>query len=200
MTFQLPHIISWSHRFAEEILVAGDMAVDLTAGRGRDTLMLKRAVGAGGCVLAFDIQAQALAESEQLLRAEGESPVRLAANAPVPFEAGVYLLHADHARLAEFLSVPPRVVMANFGYLPGGDHAIVTTPAATSAALSAALDVLAPGGRLVCVLYTAHEGGAEEAETVEGLLAALSSREWFVLRLQVSNRDQAPYLLVAEKR
>ena len=53
MSFQLPHIISWSHRLVREVLEPGDLAVDLTAGRGRDTLMLCQTVGAEGCVLSF---------------------------------------------------------------------------------------------------------------------------------------------------
>ena len=46
----------------------GDTAVDATMGNGHDTLMLCDAVGAGGRVYAFDVQEQALAETEKRLR------------------------------------------------------------------------------------------------------------------------------------
>jgi len=199
VSFQLPHIISWSHRLAAEVLGAGDVAVDLTAGKGRDTLMLYRCVAPTGYVLAFDIQAQALCETLSLLQSEAV-PVTCRTQQVIADAPGVELIHDDHARLTSYLHLPPKVVMANLGYLPGGDHAITTTPEGTRAALEQALDALAPGGRLICVLYTAHPGGADEAAVVENLVAGLSSRGWFVLRLQVTNREQAPYLLVAEKR
>lgn len=200
MAFQLPHIISWSHRFASEILAPGDFAVDLTAGRGRDTLELWRAVGEEGKVLAFDIQEQALSETGELLREAGCTSFQVVESPGGCGQKSVTLVRDDHARLADFLADAPRVVIANLGYLPGGDHTVTTLPESTCSGLSSALDALQPGGRLICVLYTAHPGGEEEAEAVEELLRGLSSRDWFVLRLQVSNRQQAPYLLVAEKR
>lgn len=181
------------------MLSDGDLAVDLTAGKGRDTLMLYRHVAPAGRVLAFDIQLQALRESVTLLRTEGV-PVTCRAQQVVSGDPGVELVHDDHAQLSRYLKQAPKVVMANLGYLPGGDHAIKTTPEGTRAALEQALDALAPGGRLICVLYTAHAGGGEEAAAVEALASTLSSRDWFVLRLQVANRKQAPYLLIAEKR
>jgi len=199
MSFELPHVISWSHRFAQEVLSAGDVAVDLTAGKGRDTLMLYRCVAPTGQVLGFDIQKQALSECVCLLQSESVPVICRALHVDTP-EPGVELIHDDHAHLSSYLRQTPKVIMANLGYFPGGDHTLTTTPEGTCAAFEQALAALAPGGRLVCVLYTAHPGGDEEAAAVETLVAGLSSRDWFVLRLQVANREQAPYLLVAEKR
>lgn len=200
MTFQLPHIISWSHRLVREVLLPGDLAVDLTAGRGRDTLELCRAVGPEGCVLSFDIQEQALSDTRERLECEGVVVDACLTISPPEDACGAWLIHADHRELSSYLSRPPRAVIANLGYLPGGDRQIKTRPDSTGEALQTALSHLLPGGRLVCVLYTAHEGGAEEAATVERIFTSLSSRDWFVLRLQVANRVQAPYLLVVEKR
>ncbi len=200
MSFQLPHIISWSHRLVREVLEPGDLAVDLTAGRGRDTLMLCQTVGAEGCVLSFDIQEQALAETRELLECEGVAVDLCPGTSPAIGACGAWLIHADHRELATYLIRRPRAVIANLGYLPGGERQITTCPDSTLEALQVALSLLLPGGRLACVLYTAHVGGEEEATAVEQLFSALSSREWFVMRLQVANRIQAPYLLVAEKR
>lgn len=200
MSFQLPHIISWAHRFVSEVLAPGDLAVDLTAGRGRDSLVLYRAVGEEGCVLAFDIQNEALKDTAALLEEHG-AKVTLSPEGALPASArGVWLAHDDHAALSSYLPRPPRGVIANLGYLPGGDLQLVTRPESTRAALEAVIASLPVGGRLVCVVYIAHPGGTDEAAAVEQLLGGLSSRDWFVLRLQVENRHQAPYLLVAEKR
>jgi len=200
VTFQLPHIISWAHRLAEEILNHGDLAVDLTAGRGRDTLHLAKMVGPSGCVVAFDIQQQAITETRQLLTQEDIASDVLERPLTGAFPPGVFLVQGDHANLHSYVSTSPRVVMANLGYLPGGDHGVTTTPESTVVALKTSLEILAPGGRLVCVLYTGHPGGTDEAGAVEALFTKLTSRDWFVLRFQVANRKQAPYLLVAEKR
>jgi len=201
VSFQLPHISSWSHRFATEVLACGDLAVDLTAGRGRDTLALYQAVGERGCVVAFDIQKTALEATAGLLNEQGATVEFCLESGGIHASAhGAWLVHADHAHLSRYLPRSPRAVIANLGYLPGGDASVVTSPASTRMALEASLAALSAGGRLVCVVYTAHAGGAEEALAVEQLLHGLSSRVWFVLRLQVANREQAPYLLLAEKR
>ena len=57
----LANIVSRSQRLLSEVLQPGDLAVDLTAGNGSDTLFLAQTVGPTGTVLAFDIQVQALA-------------------------------------------------------------------------------------------------------------------------------------------
>ena len=44
-------------------LKEGDVAVDFTMGNGNDTLFLSQTVGKEGRVYAFDIQAQAVAQS-----------------------------------------------------------------------------------------------------------------------------------------
>ncbi|MFM7397885.1 MAG: rRNA methyltransferase, partial [Verrucomicrobiota bacterium] len=45
----------------------GDVAIDGTAGRGRDTLLLAGLVGASGRVHAFDVQAEAIDATRALL-------------------------------------------------------------------------------------------------------------------------------------
>jgi len=50
------------------------------------------------------------------------------------------------------------------------------------------------------VVYVGHLGGDDESRQLEALLQGLSARHWHILRLQVVNRTDAPYLLVVEKR
>ncbi|MGE4580668.1 MAG: class I SAM-dependent methyltransferase [Desulfuromonadales bacterium] len=204
MVRQLPHMSSWAHQFVGEILSEGDLAVDLTAGLGKDSLFLSRCVGPSGQVLAFDIQRKALQLSQQVLLEAGvEAPI-LEAGAMVPAsQPGVLLVHDSHAHLASYLapfSHPPRAFMANLGYLPGGDAAVTTQTDSTLAAVEAALDALAVGGRLALVLYVGHPEGRKEATLLRQRFSLLSSRQWYVLRLETCNRQEAPFLLVAEKR
>ena len=48
-----------SHKFISEHVKSGDVCIDATAGRGRDTLFLCELVGEEGKVFAFDIQEEA---------------------------------------------------------------------------------------------------------------------------------------------
>ena len=204
MVCQLPHMPSWAHQFVGEVLAEGDLAVDLTAGRGKDTLFLSRCVGPSGQVLAFDIQRQALQTSQQTLLEAGITAPVLEAGAVLPVsQPGVWLIHDSHAPVGRYLaqfSRPPRAFMANLGYLPGGDAAVTTQTDSTLAAVEAALDALAVGGRLALVLYVGHPEGRKEATLLRQRFSQLSSRQWYVLRLETCNRQEAPFLLVAEKR
>ena len=51
---------------AAAVLMAGDIAIDGTAGKGRDTAFLAQAVGPSGHVHSFDIQPEAIASTEGL--------------------------------------------------------------------------------------------------------------------------------------
>ena len=68
----LTRIVPWCHQLVAEVLKPGDLAVDLTAGKGRDTLVLAQAVGEGGQVVAFDLQAVALEQTAQYLESDTE--------------------------------------------------------------------------------------------------------------------------------
>lgn len=184
----------WSHRLIGEVLESGDCAIDLTAGAGNDTLALVKFVGAEGCVLAFDLQQEAISRTGQLLQIErftyGEESS----------EVEIQLIRDCHANLKQYVTKRPKGVIANLGYLPGGDKEIVTKPKTTIVALQSAAELLQPEGRLVVVVYGGHPGGREEAEAVEGFFNDLSPHEWHVVRLATVNRNGAPFVLAAEKK
>ncbi len=196
---QLGDVIAHAHHLLAEVLQAGDLAVDLTAGRGRDTLFLARQVNtsAAGTVVAIDIQRQAISASDQLLR---QHSITQCSNGD---DNGVWLCCANHAasgQLLQPLCRRPRAVIANFGYLPGGDHNLTTTAADSVTAVAAASELLLPGGRIALVLYTGHVGAAEECHAIEELCATLAPQRWNRVRLQPLGRNNAPYLLALEKR
>ena len=64
-------LLAEQKRFILNHLKPGDTAVDFTMGNGNDTLFLSETVGESGRVYAFDIQAGALQNTEQRLRAAG---------------------------------------------------------------------------------------------------------------------------------
>lgn len=197
---QLTRVVAWAHDLLAAALRPGDLAVDLTAGSGRDTLFLFHCVGLLGRVLAFDVQAAALQQTAALAASAGATlhlhGAALEFDTTLP---GIHLLHQSHQQLLACLPTAPQAIIANLGFLPGGDPAVTTRRDSTLAALEQALTALAPGGRLAVVAYPGHPAGREEAQAVDELFAALAPPDWKVLRLSVPNRRQVPFLLVAEK-
>jgi tRNA A58 N-methylase Trm61 len=143
-----------AHREIAAVLREGDLAIDATAGNGHDTVFLAKLVGETGKVIAFDVQEQAIVSTRERLAAE-------------TLLERVKLVHGSHGLIAEH-ATPGSVsaVMFNLGYLPGGDHAVITRTEETLQALDGALGVLRPGGILTIVCYPGHEGGNEESSAV----------------------------------
>jgi SAM-dependent methyltransferase len=180
-----------AHALVSDVLREGDLAIDATCGNGLDTIFLAEIVGDDGHVFAFDIQSSAIqCTSDRLDREEISSRVTL--------------LLSDHARLGEFIPEDMiggiRVVMFNLGYLPGGDTTITTRPEATIPALKAGAEILARGGLMTVVVYTGHEGGAEEGRSVESALSELDSRAFDVRTIRQINRGGNPPYLIAVHR
>ncbi len=179
--------VQWAQSFIAPVLVPGCLAVDATAGNGRDTLFLARGVGPQGRVFAFDIQPEALERTREQLAGAG-------------LLERVVLLATDHREMAAHVPGTVNAVMFNLGYLPGGDHRIITQPESTIEALKAALSLLAAGGRVSLVVYTGHPGATEEQKAVEEFTQALSPREYTVVRLSFWNRSaKAPVVILLEK-
>ena len=184
---ELRGAVPLSHLFLRERVRPGDRVVDATCGNGRDTLVLAGLVGPAGRVWGFDIQETALYAAGTLLEKAGHRD-------------RVELVHAGHERLAEFVSAPVTAVVFNLGYLPGGNRECVTRPRATTAAAGQAAGLLAPGGFILMVLYTGHDGGPEEAAAVESWAAALPPKEYHVWNCRQMNRScAAPYVILVEK-
>lgn len=183
----LQNILPFAHSLLSGCLKTGDIAVDGTMGNGNDTALLARLVGETGRVYAFDIQAAALAATEQRLREHN-------------LLARVQLIHAGHETMAQH--VPPQIAAAvfNFGYLPRGDHRITTLPESSLAAIQAALNLLKLNGLLVLVLYHGHEMGKLESRAISDFVAQLPQQQFRVLRYEFVNQSNCPpFILAVEK-
>ena len=196
----LTKVVKWGQELLSEVVQPGDLVVDLTAGNGQDTLELFRLVGSSGQVIGFDIQTQALLATRDRMVSAG-AQVRLHQHdiQLLPSEAGIDLLAISHTEIAKVLPAAPKGVIANLGYLPGGQLELVTRPESTVSALEQTCSLLLVGGRLAVVVYPGHPGGAEEGIAVTDFFTALDPVTFQVIQLQVSNRPQAPFLFVAEK-
>ncbi|ACV63374.1 putative rRNA methylase [Desulfofarcimen acetoxidans DSM 771] len=179
--------VSIAQIFIGEILFDGSVAIDATVGTGEDTLFLASSVGPSGQIFAFDIQEQAIAAAEQKIKQRH-------------LDKRVKFYLASHEALVSLVKVKVNAVMFNLGYLPGGDHSIITKAESTLAALCQSMELLLPGGRISIVLYTGHEGSLEECTAVEKYVSKLDNKLYNVIKLNFYNRkNPSPFLILIEK-
>ncbi len=138
-----------AHRLWKELLRPDDLAVDMTVGNGYDTLVLAELLPEGK-VVGFDIQEQAIEATRK--RVAGHS---------------VQLIHGSHTQLKDLtLPCPPRLIVYNLGYLPGGNKSITTMTETTLESLDTALRLLSADGALSVMCYPGHDEGKREYEAV----------------------------------
>lgn len=165
----------------------GDTVVDATMGNGKDTLFLCDLVGSSGHVYAFDVQAEAVERTRERVREAG-------------FEARTTLLLAGHETMAAHVKGPVQAVMFNLGWLPGAEHMVTTRTETTIKAVSAALDLIAPGGIVTVCVYPGHEEGTRELEAMKAYVSALSVRAFNVLHHHFANASpQTPQLFLIQR-
>ena len=204
---RLDSVLGFAKRLVGERVRAGDGCVDATVGNGVDTLFLAERVGAGGAMFGFDIQAAALEQAMAKLEKAGCAARIWRGGAEAGAEAvrgaagTVQLLLASHELMAKY--VPQEwhgrlaAVMFNLGYLPGGDHRIITKPDSTVRALEAAFSLLRPGGIITVVIYTGHDGGTEEELAVRRWALGIDQKIAQVLDYHFINQHHMPPYLLA---
>jgi len=179
-----------AQEFLRPIINSGDIVVDATAGTGQDTLFLCQCVGASGQVFAFDIQAVALQQTNDLLEKSG-------------YADQVTLIHQSHADIVPALQAVAvrkhsvKAIMFNLGYLPNGDQTIITQVETTLAALNGALSLLAAGGLITICLYPGHLGGKTESQAVISWCEALKA-PFVAHHFRTLNRESPPTLVIIE--
>ncbi|MEM1269109.1 MAG: class I SAM-dependent methyltransferase [Bacteroidota bacterium] len=177
-----------AHRLMALAVKPGDTVVDATVGNGFDTEQLARWVGPAGRVIGFDVQALAIHATRHRLERAGLAD-------------RVELHEAGHETMGDHVPDGLAAAVFNLGYLPRADKTIVTQPATTVPALDAAFERLRAGGLLCVVIYTGHNGGAEEAAAVEAWAQAIPSDAAIVTRMQrVNPQRPAPYLVTVQRR
>jgi tRNA G37 N-methylase Trm5 len=183
----LQSIIQYSHQLLAEIIQQGDIVIDATCGNGHDTVFLSKKVKESGKVYAFDIQEQAIKNTKKKLD-----------DASI---TNVSLIHDSHEHVKAYISEHSIAgAIFNLGYLPKGDHHIITTPSSTLAAIESILPLLKVRGRLVLVIYHGHEGGKDEKNAVIDYCAQLNQKYFQVLQYQFINQvNEPPFIIAIEK-
>ncbi len=184
-------LVKQVHNKLADYLKEGDRAVDATMGNGFDTLFLAERVGERGKVYAFDLQAEALANTGALLK-------------ECALQNRVRLIQDSHEHLSNYLAqekvMTIRCALFNLGYLPGSDKTFQTNPNSTLKALDSALAQLATPGIVSVLAYTGHAGGREEAEAVKEWAAKLPENDYRVtVEIPERVRNSPPELILVEK-
>jgi 16S rRNA C1402 N4-methylase RsmH len=176
----------------EKTVKSGDIAVDATIGNGHDTVFLAKLVGETGKVYGFDVQEGALTATMNRLNQEGLS-------------GRAALFQSGHEQVLE--KVPRELhgkitgAMFNLGYLPGSDKTIVTKPETTIRAIKSLLEMMAPEGIIVIVIYHGHEGGEDERDSLLSFCRQLDQKTAHVLQYQfINQQNHPPFIVVIEKR
>ena len=173
-------VTEWIQHFIRQQVREGDLCIDATMGNGNDTLLLARLAGKSGHVLAFDIQEQALKNTEDRLAREG-----LEKSCTLFMESHEYM-----SRYAREGSVS--CIVFNLGYLPGGSHGRATKAGTTVRAIKEGLKLLKKKGLLTLCIYSGGDSGFEEKETVLSFLKKLNPREFLVIQAEYINRPSHP--------
>jgi len=186
MNSLIPRATEMSHLLLALAAGPGDTVIDATAGWGRDTCFLAALVGETGQVWSFDIQEQACLATEEALTAQGLS-------------AQTRVICDDHAHIAAYDIPPAQAAVFNLGWLPGGDHRVVSGGAALIQAMEAVLDKMKSGAVIVVVAYPGHEAGAEESAALMKWLAKLPAARAQTMQITFPSRELAPQVIVIEK-
>lgn len=174
MEFPL-NTLGLAHKFISEHVKKGNLCIDATCGKGRDTAFLCDLVGENGRVLAFDIQEDAVRQTNALLKEKGFN------------NAKVYLdSHSNIGNYVEKESVD--AVMFNLGWLPGGDHNIFSKPETSIPAISTSLKALKKGGVMSICIYHGKECGTLEKDELLKYLKTVDNKAYTVMVLDFYNR------------
>ena len=182
MTFSF-NALGLSHKWIWEQVSPGDLVIDATAGRGRDTLFLSKLVGENGSVLSFDIQPEAIESTKKLLQ---ENEIH-----------NTKVILSCHSHIDEFANPnSASAIMFNFGWLPGGDHNKFSHGDTSILAINKGLSLLKPGGVMTLCIYYGKETGYEERDALLSFLKTLDQNHYSVLLHDFINRKNEPPLCV----
>ena len=181
----LARAIQFSHELINQRLSTGGVAVDATVGNGHDTVFLANLVGETGTVIGFDVQQQAIENTQDKTETLHQ----------------VQLHQQGHETISDVYTGPIDAAIFNLGYLPGADKQIVTVAETTIIAVEAILTHLKPAGIVCIILYTGHEGGKLEAKAIHEWTAQLDQEQYTAVTYQfINQKNNPPHLLAIERK
>ena len=161
--------LEMAHQFLAEVITKEDVVVDATMGNGHDTAFLAQLAGQ---VYAFDIQEQALVNTQERLEKLGLQQVRLILD--------------GHQHVDQYVETLKAAIF-NLGYLPSADMEKICAR-------------LEKGGRMAIMIYYGHEGGDIERDAVLDFVSQLPQKDYTATIYRTLNQvNQPPFLVMIEK-
>lgn len=176
------NVVSIAKELMMKKVSKGDLVVDATVGNGHDTLLLAQLVGQEGKVYGFDIQECAINNTNQKI-IENNLTNR------------VYLIKDSHENIDQYITEKVDLIIFNLGYLPGGDHEIVTKAETTLIAIEKSLHLLKENGLLLVTTYIGHDEGKTEDKYIKDYLSDLNQKQFNVLKFEFVNQINYPPIL-----
>lgn len=180
MYMRQSQITHWCHEIIRSQARRGGFYIDATMGKGNDTAFLCELAGDTGKVLAFDIQEEALDMTRERLTREH-------------LEARATLVQDGHEHMQSYAQEETAdVICFNFGYLPGGNHAIATKPSTSIQAVEQGLNILRSGGMMSLCIYSGGDTGFDEKNQLLQYLKQLDAKKYTVIKNEYWNRENNP--------
>jgi hypothetical protein len=182
-----------AHHYWRRLLQEGGWVVDATCGAGRDTLFIASCLtdAADWGVISLDIQSEALTRTGALI------DMHLSAEE----KNHIHLIQHSHTTFPPIAHQHPiRLIVYNLGYLPGGDKNKTTQTSTTLTSVTAALNLLTPGGVISLMCYPGHPEGAKEERALIEKLSLLPPSDWSVFHHRALNRAASPSLILVQKK
>jgi len=178
------YAINLAKNLIKQVINPGDVVVDAN---GNDTVFLAGLVGDNGKVYGFEIQQKALDITRNILEKQG-------------LIDRVNLICDGHQNMDQYINKPVKAVMFNLGYLPGGDHGVVTNFQTTLTAVEKSLKLLKCGGIITIAAYCGHSGGMEEKDMLMKFISDLNPSVYKCISVEALNQENnPPVLMVIEK-
>ena len=88
-----------------------------------------------------------------------------------------------------------------WGYLPGGNYCITTSPENVITATKGCLKLLLPKGIITIICYTGHTGGKNELNELTNYLTKLDQDKYIVANYKILNQiNNPPQMIAIEKQ
>lgn len=168
------------HEFLEKTVQPDWVCVDMTTGRGHDTLALAKL---SKKVYAFDIQEEAIFSSKKL----------------TSDYSNIEYIHDDHQNINQYVQPYVNLVIYNLGYLPGGNKKIITNKDSTLVSLSKVHQLLKINSVLIITAYPGHKGGDKEAKAVELWVNHQVDKKQYEVEVYNYNTKNAPIAYIMKR-
>ncbi|MGM0379768.1 MAG: tRNA (mnm(5)s(2)U34)-methyltransferase [Bacillota bacterium] len=175
------------HSLIKEKVKSNFLCIDATLGNGYDTLFLLENLKKDGFVFGFDIQKDAIKNTEKLLNTKGKSNYKL--------------IKDSHENFKDYIEKKVDLVVYNLGYLPGGDKSITTKSKSTLKSIKVAMDILKRAGKIFITAYPGHSEGKNELDLIKDFFKTVDQRDFNIAKIDFYNQvNKPPVIFIIEKR